>query len=420
MDKHTTGALRRAGILLAVLALGSVGAAHAAAAAAPKAEVMHWWTSSSESAAVRKFADAYRAAGGVWGDTAIAGADQAKAVAINRIVGGNAPTAAQFNTSKQFRDFVEQGLLNNVDDVAIAGKWDQIMPPSILQSIKINGHFYAAPVDIHMPAWFFYSKAAYKKAGISNEPQTWEEFLAQLGKLKAAGVVPLAFGGQVWQEKITFDAIFAMVGGADLYLKVYRDRDQKAVMSPQFKQVLVEFKKLKGFVDAGSPGRNWNDATAMVVQGKAGVQIMGDWAKGEFAAAKQTAGKDFGCIPGLGANVPYLIQGDAFVFPKTSQPDAVRAQKLLATTMLTPGAQLEFNKIKGSLPILSNVDASTMDVCAQAGMAILKDKSRAVGMIEVFLTPDQNGALQDVLTTFWNSKMPVERAQKGIAAALQD
>jgi glucose/mannose transport system substrate-binding protein len=51
---------------------------------------MHWWTSSSESAAVRKFADAYRAAG-VWGDTAIAGADQAKAVAINRIVGGNPP-----------------------------------------------------------------------------------------------------------------------------------------------------------------------------------------------------------------------------------------------------------------------------------------------------------------------------------------
>jgi hypothetical protein len=87
-----------------------------------------------------------------------------------------------------------------------------------------------------------------------------------------------------------------MVGGADLYLKVYRDRDQKAVMSPQFKQVLVEFKKLKGFVDAGSPGRNWNDATAMVVQGKAGVQIMGDWAKGEFAAAKQVAGKDFGCF----------------------------------------------------------------------------------------------------------------------------
>jgi hypothetical protein len=89
---------------------------------APKADVMHWWTSSSESAAVRKFADAYRAAGGVWVDTAIAGADQAKAVAINRIVGGNPPTAAQFNTTKQFRDLIDQGVLNNVDEIAARDK----------------------------------------------------------------------------------------------------------------------------------------------------------------------------------------------------------------------------------------------------------------------------------------------------------
>lgn len=221
----------------------TLAACSAAQAQTPlKATVIHWWTSGGESQAVKQFADAYNKAGGQWIDNAIAGADQSRATTINRIVGGNAPTAAQFNTSKQFRDFVEQGLLNNIDDVAAAGKWDQILPPAIIQSIKINGHFYAAPVDIHMPAWFFYSKAAYKKAGIASEPQTWDEFLTQLAKLKAAGVVPLAFGGQVWQEKITFDAIFAMVGGADLYLKVYRDRDQKAVMSPAFKQVLVDFK----------------------------------------------------------------------------------------------------------------------------------------------------------------------------------
>ncbi|MYM25395.1 extracellular solute-binding protein [Duganella sp. FT135W] len=424
MDKHTTGAARRAGILLAVLALGAAqaGAAHAAAAAAPapKAEVMHWWTSSSESAAVRKFADAYRAAGGVWGDTAIAGADQAKAVAINRIVGGNPPTAAQFNTTKQFRDLIDQGSLNNVDDIAVRDRWDQLMPQPVLDVIKVKGHFYAVPVDIHMSTWIWYSKAAFKKAGIAKEPATPDELFAALDKLKAAGLIGLAHGGQPWQENILFQAMLANVGGKELYLQVLRDRNPKAINSEPFKKVLLAFKRLQSYVDAGSPNRNWNDATAMLISGKAGVQIMGDWAKGEFAAAKQTAGKDFGCIPGLGASTPYLIQGDAFVFPKTSQPDAVRAQKLLATTMLTPGAQLEFNKIKGSLPILSNVDASSMDVCAQAGMAILKDKSRAVGMIEVFLTPDQNGALQDVLTTYWNTRMPVEKAQKGIVAALQD
>jgi glucose/mannose transport system substrate-binding protein len=394
--------------------------ASVAAAAGPKAEVMHWWTSSSESAAVRKFADAYRAAGGVWADTAIAGADQAKSVAINRIVGGNPPTAAQFNTTKQFRDLIDQGSLNNVDDIALRDKWDQLMPAPILDVIKVNGHFYAAPVDIHMSTWIWYSKSAFKKAGIVKEPATPDELFAALDKLKAAGVVGLAHGGQPWQENILFQAMLANIGGKALYLSVLRDRSPQAINSEAFKKVLLAFKRLQTYVDPGSPNRNWNDATAMVVSGKAGVQIMGDWAKGEFAAAKQTAGKDFGCIAGLGPNVPYLIQGDAFVFPKTKNPETVKAQKLLATTMLAPAAQLEFNKLKGSLPILSNADTSSMDLCAQAGMAIMKDKSRQVGMIEVHLTPDQNGALQDVLTTYWNTRMPVEKAQKSIVAALAD
>jgi glucose/mannose transport system substrate-binding protein len=407
-------------LMLGVAACALARAQTAPSAQAPlKATVIHWWTSGGESQAVKQLADAYNKAGGQWVDQAVAGADQSRAATINRIVGGNAPTAAQFNTSRQFRDFVDQGLLNNVDDVAVAGRWDQILPPSILQAIKIDGHFYAAPVSIHMPAWFFYSKAAYKKAGIASEPQSWDEFLAQLAKLKAAGVVPLAFGGQVWQEKITFDAIFAMVGGSDLYLKIYRDRDQKAVMSPAFKQVLVDFKKLKSFVDAGSPGRNWNDATAMVVTGKAGVQIMGDWAKGEFAAARQVAGRDYGCFPGFGAKSPYIVAGDAFVFPKTTNASAIKAQKLLAATATSPAVQVAFNARKGSIPIRGDVDESQLDVCARQGLAIMKDKSRQLPNTEMLASPDTTGALQDVLTSYWNKNQSPEDAQKAFARALK-
>ncbi|MFP3571014.1 carbohydrate ABC transporter substrate-binding protein, partial [Paraburkholderia sp. SIMBA_030] len=74
-----------------------------------KANVIHWWTSGGESAAIRQFADAYNKAGGQWVDNAVAGADQARSTAINRIVGGDPPTAAQFNTSKQFHDLIDQG-----------------------------------------------------------------------------------------------------------------------------------------------------------------------------------------------------------------------------------------------------------------------------------------------------------------------
>ena len=400
--------------------LSAPALAQVSAQSGPRAEVIHWWTSGGESAAVKTLADAYRAQGGQWVDMAVALGEQARAVAINRIIGGNPPTAAQFNTSKQFLDIVDQGMLNNLDDVAARDGWDKFLPETVLNVIKVRGHYYAVPVNIHMPAWIWYSKAAFKKAGIATEPKTMDELFAALDKLKAAGLVPLAHGGQPWQDNTVFTAVLTNLGGRELYLKVLRDRDRNAIQSEAFKNVLLTFKRLQGYVDKGSPGRNWNDATAMLITGKAGVQIMGDWAKGEFSLAGQVAGKDYGCIAGFGANAPYIIQGDVLVFPKTDKPDAIKAQKLLASVVTTPAVQVAFNSKKGSIPIRTDVDASKMDVCAQQGISIMKDKTRHLGNGEIYLTPDQNGALADILTAYWNRNMPVEKVQKDIASALKN
>ena len=390
-----------------------------AAHAGPRAEVIHWWTSGGESAAVKQVEQAYRDAGGTWVDTAIAGGDQSRAVTINRIIGGNPPTAAQFNTSKQFLDIIEEDLLNPVDDLARRDRWDQVLPAPIIDVIKVRGHWYAVPMNIHMQTWIWYSRAAFAKAGIAREPATMDELFAALDKLKAAGVIPLAHGGQAWQDILLFSMVLSNMGGRDLYLKVIRDRDQAAIRSAEFRKVLVAYKRLQGYVDPASPGRNWNDATALVIGGKAGMQIMGDWAKGEFIAAGQAPGRQFGCLPGLGADSPYLIQGDVFVFPKTDDAGALRAQKLLASVVDKPDVQLAFNKLKGSVPVRLDADDSQFDACARKGMAILRDPKRPVGVAEVYLTPDQNGALQDVLTAYWNTNMPVERAQNSIASALR-
>jgi glucose/mannose transport system substrate-binding protein len=390
-----------------------------AAHAGPRAEVIHWWTSGGESAAVKQVEQAYRAAGGTWVDTAIAGGDQSRAVTINRIIGGNPPTAAQFNTSKQFLDIIEEDMLNPVDDIARRDRWDEVLPAPIVDVIKVRGHWYAIPMNIHMQTWIWYSKSAFAKAGIAREPATMDDLFADLDKLKAAGLIPLAHGGQAWQEILLFSMVLSNLGGRDLYLKVIRDRDQAAIHSDEFRQVLVAFKRLQGYVDPASPGRNWNDATALVISGKAGMQIMGDWAKGEFIAAGQSPGRQFGCLPGLGADSPYLIQGDVFVFPKTDDPATLRAQKLLADVVEKPAVQLAFNRLKGSIPVRRDADDSRFDACARKGMAILRDPKRPVGVAEVYLTPDQNGALQDVLTAFWNTNMPVARAQNSIASALR-
>ena len=150
------------------------------------------------------------------------------------------------------------------------------------------------------------------------------------------------------------------------------------------------------------------------------MQIMGDWAKGEFSAAKQTAGKEFGCFPGFGPRSPYIVAGDAFVFPKSTNADVIKAQKLLAVTMTSPAAQVAFSERKGSIPIRGDVDDSSLDICAKQGIAIMKDKSRQLPNSEMLTSPDTNGALQDVLTNYWNKNQSAEDAQKAFASALKE
>jgi glucose/mannose transport system substrate-binding protein len=391
----------------------------ASTAHAQKANVIHWWTSGGESAAVKELADAYTKAGGTWVDEAVAGADNARAAAINRIAGGNPPTAAQFNTSKQYHDVIAEGQLNDIDAVAAKEGWDKWMPKPIVDAIKVKGHYYAVPVNIHNPSWFWYSKSALQKAGVTGEPKSMDEFFAALDKLKAAGLVPLALGGQSWQEWITFYSVLLHVGGKDAYLKFFRDHDAASINSEGMRKTLTALKKLHNYVDAGSPGRNWNDATAMVISGKAGFQIMGDWAKGEFAGAKQTAGKEYGCFAGFGANAPYMVAGDVFVFPKTTDKAAIEAQHKLATVFTSPVTQVAFNNKKGSIPVRTDVDSSKMDICAQAGVQAMKDPSRQIANPDALMTPDMVGAVQDVITKFWNGNQSVDDAIKALQGAVK-
>ncbi len=359
--------------LIGLACVAALISAPALAAEPQKAEVIHWWTSGGEAAAVKVFADAYDKSGGQWVDSAIAGGggEQARTAGINRIVGGNPPTMMQFNTGKQLDELVNNGYLANLDAAATAGHWKDILPKPIVEASIRDGHWYALPINIHGSNWVFYNTKVFADAGVP-EPQTWSDLIAAGPKLKAKGVIPFAHGGQAWQDHLLFDAVLAGEGGSDLYLGVYGKDPQTAIASPAFKRVAETFKALGGLMDPGMPGRNWNDATAMVITGKAGFQVMGDWAKGEFLSAGQTAGKDYGCAI-LGADGGYVMGGDVFVFPKMKDAGGTAAQGKLEALMLDPVVQIAFNNKKGSVPARTDLDVSSMDACAQKGVALLKD-----------------------------------------------
>jgi glucose/mannose transport system substrate-binding protein len=367
-----------------------------------KAEVIHWWTSGGESAAVKVFADQFQKAGGTWIDTAIAGGANARTAAINRTVGGTPPTMMQFNTGKQFDELVENDLLNDLDAIAAEQKWKDKIPAPILAATTRNGKMYAVPVNIHGQNWLFYNSEVLSKVG-ATEPKTWDDVLPILDKIKAAGLIPLAFSGQKTWERGLFNAVLLGQGGPKLWLAVYGEKNPAAVKSPEFKSVAETFAKLHNYIDPGAPGRNWNDATSLVIQGKAGFQVMGDWAKGEFIAAGQTAGKEYGCTILAKAGGGYAMGGDVFAFPKTKDPNALKAQAVLAKVMLDPATQIEFNKKKGSIPVRTDVDTSSMDICAQKGAKMAADPAQQAPAMELLTPPSVTGAVEDVISSYWNN-----------------
>ncbi|MBW8791651.1 MAG: carbohydrate ABC transporter substrate-binding protein, partial [Rhizobium leguminosarum] len=251
----------------------------------PTIEIMSSWTSGGEAAALNVIKTEFEKRGGVWKDSSIAGFGAADAAFQNRIVAGDAPGAKQGVIGLAAADFINQGLFNPIDDVAAAGKWADALPKSIHDLISYDGKVYLAPTGAHGESWIFYSKEAFEKAGISQEPKTWDELFADFDKMKAAGIVPVAWGGQPWQQSKVFNMILLSQVGIDGFLKIYVDKDKSPASVEGVKKTLEILGKLRGYVDAGAAGRNWNDATAMLITAKAGVQFMGDWAKGEFTVA---------------------------------------------------------------------------------------------------------------------------------------
>ncbi|MBI3350897.1 MAG: carbohydrate ABC transporter substrate-binding protein [Burkholderiales bacterium] len=395
-------------------------AATCAAQAGPQADVVHWWTSPGETAAMHALADAYRAAGGRWRDLAVVASEQARAVVLERIAAGNPPMAAQFNPSRTFQQLARQGRLNAIDDVAAQGRWAEVLPAVLLDAVRVDGHIYAAPLSVHMSAWLWSSKAALATAGVKQEPRSMDELFVALDKLQAAGLVPLAHGGQPWQDLNLFTAVLANQGGRELYLAVLRDHDAAALQGDALRQALVNYKRLRRYVDAASPGRSWNDTTALLISGRAGLQFMGDWVKGEFTAAGQLPGRDYGCTPGLSPRSPYIVDGDVLVFPRDKDGSARAAQQLLARVATAQATQLAFSARKGSVPVRTDLDTRTLDACAQAGAAALRDANRLVGNTEMLLAPEQLTALERAVSDYWNRDIPAQAAQQALARILQN
>ena len=391
--------------------------------AGPEAEVLHWWTSGGEAKSVAVLQEEFASKGGTWTDMPVAGGggDAAMTALRARVLSGNAQTAVQLK-GPAIQEWYEEGVLADISSVAQANGWADVLPASIAGHMKCEGIWCAAPVNVHRIDWIWANAAILEANGIAM-PSTWAAFNAAAEKLKAAGITPLAHGGQAWQDATVFEAVALGVGGAEFFQKAFVELDEATLTSDTMKAVFDQMRTMRGFVDSNFSGRDWNLATAMVMNGEAAFQIMGDWAKGEFLAAGKEPGKDFLCAstPGEG----FLYNVDSFAMFDVAGDDKTAGQLLLAELIVGKNFQKVFNLNKGSIPARTDVALDEFDSCAHTSAKDMADSNAGGSLLPSYahgmaLRGAQSGAITDVVTSHFNSDMSSDDAVQMLLQAVQN
>jgi glucose/mannose transport system substrate-binding protein len=411
-------------LLVLIFCAGLLFAGGQAPTEGGEVEVLHWWTSGGEAASVAVLKELLEAEGHTWKDFAVAGGggDQAMTVLRSRAVAGNPPTAAQVK-GPQIQDWAEEGLLTNLDEVADAENWDDLIPEAIADIMKYQGNYVAVPVNVHRINWMWVNPEVFEKAG-ADIPKTWAEAEVAAKKIQAAGMIPVAWGGQPWQEATVFETIVAGVGGTDFYIKTMVDADPAAIDSPTMVKCLETLKMMKQYTDPGAPGRDWNLATAMVIKGEAGMQFMGDWAKGEFTAAGKKPDVDYIAVAAPGTSKQFLFNVDSFIMFEVKDKAAKEAQKAMARLILEPKFQEVFNVNKGSIPVRTGMSEGPFDIPARLSMKDFVASAKSGDLVpsmahEMATSRAIRGAIMDTVTSFYNSDMSAQAAAKQMANAVR-
>jgi glucose/mannose transport system substrate-binding protein len=405
-----------------MLMAGAVAILASGVSAQESVEVLHWWTSGGEAAALNVLKESLQAEGVSWQDMPVAGGGgtQAMTVLRARVTAGDPPTAVQM-LGFDITDWAKEGALADLNDLAAREGWDGVVPTALQAFSKFDGKWVSAPVNVHSTNWVWANKAIMDELGIA-QPASWEEFVAALEKVKAAGKIALAHGGQAWQDATIFDAVVLSVGGADFYRKSMIELDPEALKGDQMKEVFNRMATLRSFVDDNFSGRDWNLASAMVINGEAAFQLMGDWAKGEFLNAGKKPGVDFVCFRFPGTQGIVTFNADQFAMFKVGD-DKRAAQDKLAAAIMNPSFQSAFNVVKGSVPARTDVSNEAFDECGKKGMADLAE-ANANGTLLGSMAHGHAApaavkqAMYDVITAHFNGEYDAAQAAEELANAV--
>jgi glucose/mannose transport system substrate-binding protein len=330
-------------------------------------EIVSWWTSGSEAAALNTLLAAFRQANpGVEPvNAAVAGGAGSQAIVelAKRLRAGNPPDVWQTFTGKSVQGYAERGSVRDVSSV-LTGDVSAAMQPTIRQSLNHGGKPYGVPTGTHRSNMLWFNTGLLKKAGVTPPAgdYTLATFLSDLQKVKASGATALCLGGK---DPFTTAELFENTLLSTIGTAGWKDmtNDRLDWRSAQVRTALRSFGAMLTYADPDASGLTWDAATKKLAAGGCAFESMNDSAYGELVSDGAREGTDFGAAAFPGTGGSFLAVVDVFV-AATKAENAKNALAFLGG-ISNPATQVAFNKAKGSVPVLRNVDVSSLPAYQQ-------------------------------------------------------
>jgi raffinose/stachyose/melibiose transport system substrate-binding protein len=203
--------------------------------------------------------------------------------------------------------------------------------PGALGIYAYKGVQYGVPWDMGMIG-IWYNKALFTTAGISAPPATWDEFLTDVGKLKAANIVPLAIAGKdMWPSMHLWTYLVLRIGGGDALAQMVQSGNWNTDACTKAGDQVLALNALDPY-QPGFKGATYPQEAAAVGNGKAAMEVMGQWAPAvekDQSTNKQGLGADLGWFPfpmvtgGAGAATDGVGGGNGIAVGKNASPEAL-------------------------------------------------------------------------------------------------
>ncbi|MCG5071866.1 ABC transporter substrate-binding protein [Paraburkholderia tagetis] len=217
------------------------------------------------------------------------------------------PDIVNWHDGERMAYYAQRGLFTDLSPDWQKNNWDS-MYASTKEASSYKGKQYAAPTVYY--AWgMFYRKDLFQKTGIANEPKTWNDFLDDCKKLKAAGITPIAVGGRdAWTLAGWFDYLDLRLNGNKFHQQLMAG--DVPYTDPRVKKVYTTWKQLldAGYFIDNSLSYDLDAAQPFLFQGKAAMMLMGTFITGGFnPTVKQQMG--FFQFPIIDPGVPTAEDG---------------------------------------------------------------------------------------------------------------